>query len=142
MLQSAAISSLGVMNADQSRAVKADGIGLYWTSAACRQNAEQSLSHRVQLSATVLPVTVVETLLVLAVTPAAVYGLVTLIALWPKLTRVRYRSGQEWEFAPVFWVANPVGVGTSAPMSDQDLSAGTAQDAKPSTARGGARGNW
>jgi hypothetical protein len=87
-------------------------------------------------------VTVVETLLVLAVTPAAIYGLVALIVLWPRFTRVRYRAGQEWDFAPVFWVANPVEVGTSAPVVDQDPEVETPQDVEPSTARGGARGNW
>lgn len=90
-------------------------------------------------SATVLAVTVVETLLVLAVTPAAIYGLVTLTVLWPRLTRVRYRAGQDWEFDPVFWVANPVGVSTTtAPVAEQS----TAPEAQPTTARGGARGNW
>jgi ABC-type phosphate transport system permease subunit len=84
-------------------------------------------------------VTVVETLLVLAVIPAAVYGLITLIALWPKLTRVRYRPGQQWEFAPVFWVANPTGVSDSAPSADPELENDAAQRG---TARGGARGNW
>jgi hypothetical protein len=79
-------------------------------------------------------VTVVEILLVLAVTPAAIYALVALLVLWPKFARVRYRAGEEWNFAPVFWVANPSGIG-AAP-------AGTDQDAQTGTARGGARGNW
>ncbi|CAM00659.1 hypothetical protein A8924_1733 [Saccharopolyspora erythraea NRRL 2338] len=80
--------------------------------------------------------TVVETLLVLAVVPAAIYGIIVLIALWPRFTRPRYRAGQEWDFAPVFWVANPAGV-SAAPLADLE-----SEDAQPSTARGGARGNW
>lgn len=45
-------------------------------------------------------------------------------------------AGQEWDFAPVFWVANPAGV-SAAPLADLE-----SEDAQPSTARGGARGNW
>lgn len=75
----------------------------------------------------------------LAVTPAAVYGLIALIVFWPKLTRSRSRTDQDWEFDPVFWVANPAGVSTtSAPIADQEPKA----EAQPATARGGARGNW
>ena len=87
-------------------------------------------------SDTVTAVTVVETLLVLAVIPAAIYGLVTLIALWPRFSRPRYKAGQEWDFAPVFWVANPAGVSTT-PVADVE-----SEDAPAGTARGGARGNW
>lgn len=83
--------------------------------------------------------TAVETLLILAVIPAAVYGLVTLLVLWPKLTRTRYRAGQEWDFTPVFWVANPTGVSmTGPPVAEEDI----ASNAQAGTARGGARGNW
>lgn len=90
-----------------------------------------------------LGVTVVETFLVLAVIPASVYLLVTVIAFRSSLTRTRYRAGQDWEFAPVFWVANPAGVST-APPGDLDSSE-TASDVVEhthSTDRGGARGNW
>lgn len=86
-------------------------------------------------------VTVAETVLYLAVIPAALYGLIVLIAMWPRLTRPRYRAGQEWDFAPVYWVANPVGVNTAVPVADVDSEAAPV-DARPSTARGGARGNW
>lgn len=86
-------------------------------------------------------VTVLETVLFLAVVPAAIYGLIVLIAMWPRLTRPRYRAGQEWDFAPVFWVSNPAGVNTAVPVADVDSEAAR-EDARPSTARGGARGNW
>jgi len=98
------------------------------------------VTHGVDLIGYRTGVTVVETVLVLAVVPAAIYGLIALVSLWPRLTRSRYRAGQEWDFPPVFWVANPAGV-TSAPMTDLEPEAG-AEDAQPSTARGGARGNW
>lgn len=85
--------------------------------------------------------TVVETLLVLAVIPAAIYGLICLIVLWPAFGRTGYRAGQPWDFAPVFWVANPTEVGpVSAVGKDEDRE--TVQNPQPSTARGGASGNW
>ncbi|GAA2354907.1 hypothetical protein GCM10009854_36190 [Saccharopolyspora halophila] len=84
--------------------------------------------------------TVAETVLALVVIPAAIYGLIVLIAMWPRLSRPRYRAGEEWNFAPVFWVANPAGVNDAAPA---DVEGDAAQDdARRSTARGGARGNW
>lgn len=84
--------------------------------------------------------TVLETLLVLAVIPAAIYGLIALVVLWPRLAhRPRYRAGQEWNFPPVFWVANPTGVSTTSPPVGE---ADTGEDAQLNTARGGARGNW
>lgn len=78
--------------------------------------------------------TVVETLLVLVAIPAAVYGLATLIALWPKLTRNRYRAGQDWNFDPVFWVADPASTSTAPEGAASARAAGTD--------RGGAHGNW
>ena len=92
-------------------------------------------------SATVLTVlTVAETVLALVVIPAAIYGLIVLIAMWPRFSRPRYRAGEEWNFAPVFWAANPAGVNNSAP---EDVEGEVVpDDARPSTARGGARGSW
>lgn len=84
--------------------------------------------------------TVVETLLVLAVIPAAIFGLITLLTLRPKLNRPRIQGDQDWEFAPVFWVANPSSVTDEALDGDSENSA--VQEAQLSTARGGARGNW
>ncbi len=85
-------------------------------------------------------VTVLQTLLVLAVIPAAIYGVVVLIVLWPKfVNRPRYRAGQEWNFPPVFWVADPGSVNTSSPPA-KETDTGT--EPQLNTARGGARGNW
>lgn len=81
--------------------------------------------------------TLVQTLLVLLLVPVAIYAVITLLTMWPRLTRrTRYRTGQDWTFAPVYWVANPENL-DFAPSSDE-----RAQDARPSTATGGARGNW
>ncbi|TDC94368.1 hypothetical protein E1161_07420 [Saccharopolyspora aridisoli] len=84
--------------------------------------------------------TVVESVLYLAVVPAAIYGLIVLIAMWPKLSRARYRAGQDWNFDPVFWSANPQGVNTAASADSEGVV--VPDDARPATARGGARGNW
>ncbi|RKT53045.1 hypothetical protein [Saccharothrix australiensis] len=79
--------------------------------------------------------TIVETVLVFALIPLAIYGVITLLTLRPKATRiVRYRPGQEWDYAPVWWSANPGGLSA-------DHHSG-AEPASGPTARGGARGNW
>jgi hypothetical protein len=82
-------------------------------------------------------VTVLQTIGVYALIPAAVYGVLTLFTLWPKIARgPRYRPGQEWNHEPMWWIGNPHGVG--------NLPAGSTADGAPaaSTARGGARGSW
>ncbi|MER7016117.1 hypothetical protein ABT324_32215 [Saccharopolyspora sp. NPDC000359] len=99
------------------------------------------VAHRAVVIGYRTGVTVVETVLALAVIPTAIYGLIVLITMWPRLTRPRYRAGQKWDFAPVLWVANPAGVNNAAPMADVE-SEGAPEGARPSTARGGARGNW
>lgn len=85
-------------------------------------------------------VTLVQTLLVLFAVPAAVYLVITLWIMWPRMTgRTRYRTGQDWNFAPAYWVANPDNLSfeSSAVSPGED-----AQDARAITASGGARGNW
>lgn len=84
--------------------------------------------------------TLVQTLLVLLLIPVGIYALFALLTLWPRLTRARYRAGQKWAFAPVFWVANPDSVSFNA--SSLALSDDSEQGEQPSTAKGGARGNW
>lgn len=86
-------------------------------------------------------VTVVETLLFLVLIPAGVYGVITLLAMWPKLVRTSAHSGEgEWNFPPVLWVANPSEAGASS--TGESPSNGVAYETQPNTARGGARGNW
>ncbi len=84
--------------------------------------------------------TSVQTLLVLTLIPAGIYCLIALLTLWPKLARPRYRTGQEWNFAPVFWVANPENLGSGA--SSMELPDDPGQQVRSTVARGGARGNW
>ncbi|ANZ42490.1 hypothetical protein BBK82_04815 [Lentzea guizhouensis] len=80
--------------------------------------------------------TIVETVLVFALIPLAIYGVITLLTVRPKATRIpRYRPGQEWGYAPVWWSANPAGLSADHHGSAESAAAG-------STAKGGARGNW
>jgi hypothetical protein len=81
-------------------------------------------------------VTIVETVLVFALIPLAIYGVITLLTLRPKATRIqRYRPGQEWNYAPVWWTANPAGLPGGAHQA-------VPAPAEGRTAKGGARGNW
>lgn len=78
---------------------------------------------------------VVETVLIYVLIPAAIYGVIALLTLLPKSTRVaRYRSGQPWTYEPVWWSAAAAGA------HRQQESAPAAEPVR--TARGGARGNW
>lgn len=80
-------------------------------------------------------VSVVQTVLVYAVIPLAIYGLVALLTLRDKFARApRYRPGQPWDYPTVWWTANPAGA---------DASAVPTGGGKPRrTAKGGARGSW
>ncbi len=81
---------------------------------------------------------VVETLLIYAAIPLGIYGVVALLTLRDKFARTpRYRPGQPWEYPPVWWTANPAGVGTEAAA----VPTGGAKSSKR-TAKGGARGSW
>jgi hypothetical protein len=92
-------------------------------------------------SVTVLRVTVVQTVLVYVGIPVLIYGVIALLTLWPKFARgPRYRPGQEWTYEPVWWTANPAGVGDH--HAEAPHAAAVSTDPSVKTARGGARGNW
>ncbi|MPZ83144.1 MAG: hypothetical protein GEV28_23235 [Actinophytocola sp.] len=81
---------------------------------------------------------VVETILVYAVIPLAIYGVVALLTLRDKVARTpRYRPGQPWDYPAVWWTANPAGVGAQVAA----VPSGGAKSSKR-TAKGGARGSW
>ncbi|MGH3978065.1 MAG: aa3-type cytochrome oxidase subunit CtaJ [Pseudonocardiaceae bacterium] len=78
----------------------------------------------------------VETVLVLALSPLAILGVIAILTLWPKFARApRYRPGQEWTYPPVWWTANP----DSLPASH---GTGAGGDRVAGSRRGGARGSW
>ncbi|NIH84790.1 hypothetical protein [Amycolatopsis granulosa] len=85
-----------------------------------------------------------ETILIFALIPAAIYGVIALLTLRSKLTGTpRYRPGQAWEYPPMWWSGNPDGIGTvhdthsGEPVEDRDASGNASV-----TAAGGARGSW
>ena len=79
---------------------------------------------------------VVQTILVFAAIPLAIYGLVALLTLRDRVAKApRYRPGQAWDYPPVWWTGNPAGVG------DHAAPASTSGGGKR-TAKGGARGSW
>lgn len=83
-------------------------------------------------------VNVVETILVYAVIPLAIYGVVAMLTLRDKFARnPRYRPGQPWDYPAVWWTANPEGAGAEVAV----VSSGGGNSAKR-TAKGGARGSW
>jgi hypothetical protein len=87
-------------------------------------------------------VSVVETILVFALIPLGIYAVVALLTLRERVTKAqRYRPGQPWDHPPVWWTANPAGVGperAGLATTQTPPAGGTARR----TAKGGARGSW
>jgi hypothetical protein len=84
-------------------------------------------------------VSVVQTILVYAVIPLGIYGVIALLTLRDKFARhPRYRPGQPWDYPAVWWTANPAGVGARAGSAVP--TAGARSNKR--TAKGGARGSW
>jgi hypothetical protein len=86
-------------------------------------------------------VSVVQTVLIYVLIPAAFYGVIALLTLWPKSARAaRYRVGQPWTYDPVWWRA--AGVVSANHTGTQGQTETTPADPSVRTAHGGARGNW
>jgi hypothetical protein len=86
-------------------------------------------------------VSVVETVLVFVLIPLAIYGVVALLTLRERPEKpARYRPGQPWDHPPVWWVANPAGVG--AKHAAPEAAHNSARSSSKQTAKGGARGSW
>jgi hypothetical protein len=80
-------------------------------------------------------VSVWETVLVYAAIPAAIYLVVALLAARKGLSRrPRYRSGDQWNYPPVWYSANPEGAGLPKVIDHGIEPAGAS--------RGGAHGDW
>jgi hypothetical protein len=87
-------------------------------------------------------VTVVETILVFAGIPLAIILLLALLIFVPGgRKRVRYKSGQPWEHAPIWYEPHPdnPGIGHG---SHTALPAGSAAHSVAAGPLGGARGTW
>lgn len=88
-------------------------------------------------SDTVCAVSVIETVVVFVVIPAAIYGLLGLWTLRSKFSgHTRYRPGQDWPHPPVWWTANPEGAAPRHGTTAADT------DSVSATSLGGARGSW
>jgi hypothetical protein len=84
-------------------------------------------------------VSVLETILYFVVPTVALYLGIALLVVAPRAARrPRYRVGQPWPHAPIWWTANPQGA--QLPPADHDTTAVTG--ARAGTERGGARGSW
>ena len=82
---------------------------------------------------------VVQTVLVYAAIPLGIYAVVALLTLRERVTKApRYRPGQPWNYPPVWWTANPAGVGAE----HAGFVSAPATGAQRRTAKGGARGSW
>ena len=83
-------------------------------------------------------VSVWETILYFVVPSVALYLGITLLVVAPRMARrPRYRVGQSWTHAPMWWTANPQGAHLPA-VGHESVAAG----ARAGTERGGARGSW
>lgn len=94
---------------------------------------------------------VLQTVVVFVGIPAAIYAVIALLTLRDRKARTpRYRPGQSWDFAPVWWSANPVGVAQGRAVAEieaarhPDGGNSESSDSASSTrtAWGGARANW
>ena len=84
--------------------------------------------------------TVVETILVFAGIPLAIILLLALLIFVPGgRKRARYKSGQSWEHAPIWYEPHPDGAGHDAHAA---LPAGSAGHTTTAGPLGGARGTW
>jgi hypothetical protein len=83
-------------------------------------------------------VTVVETILVFAGIPLAIIVLLALLTLRGGRKPVRYKPGQPWEHAPVWFEPHPEATGGHG-GDGHALPAGASPSGAP---LGGARGTW
>jgi hypothetical protein len=82
-------------------------------------------------------VNLLQTILVLAVIPLGIYAFVALLTLRGKAGKpARYRPGQEWDYEPVWWTANPAGVGAGHARRHAQ------SDPAARGGKGGASGSW
>lgn len=82
---------------------------------------------------------VLEAVLLYVVTPiVALLVIATATMFRPASRGSRWRSGDAWEHAPLWWMANPRGSEVAEPTVDAEAPGAPTRH----TARGGARGTW
>jgi hypothetical protein len=88
-------------------------------------------------------VTVVETLLVFVGIPLAIIAVMALLIFLPGgRKRPRYKSGQPWEHAPVWYEPHPVHGPSAGHGAHAQLTSGDAHRPVSAGPLGGARGTW
>jgi hypothetical protein len=92
-------------------------------------------------------VSVWETIVYFVVPSVALYLGITLLVVAPRMARrPRYRVGQPWPHAPMWWTANPQGAPLPAAGHSSGHTAGRGgpvlAGARAGAERGGARGSW
>jgi hypothetical protein len=92
-------------------------------------------------------VSVWETIVYFVVPSVALYLGITLLVVAPRMARrPRYRVGQPWPHAPMWWTANPQGAHLPAAGHSSGHTAGRGgpvlAGARAGAERGGARGSW
>ncbi|HEY1969059.1 MAG TPA: hypothetical protein VGH89_14010 [Pseudonocardia sp.] len=76
-----------------------------------------------------------QTVLIYVIAPLAIYLFISLLAAIGGLSRrPRYRSGEAWNYPPVWWSANPKGAGLADHVDYGVAPVGAS--------RGGAHGDW
>jgi hypothetical protein len=76
-------------------------------------------------------VTVLETIALFGLVPLAIYLIIAGAIALPKLARrPKYKVGEPWNYAPLWWTANPQGAPAPAMASERVGE------------NGGARGSW
>lgn len=119
----------------------ARGVGLSCNSRL--QHIRSGRDQRILFADSILmAVNLVQTLLVFVVTPAVIYGLLGVFTMRSKFASTpRHRPGQDWTHPPVWWSANPAGLGHGHGHG-HDAAGADDQSASGAQTLGGARGSW
>ena len=88
--------------------------------------------------------TVAETILVFAGIPLAIIAVLALLTLRPAKgqRRLRYKPGQPWEHAPVWYEPHPAGLGVGHGSGDGHQAIAGGSHPVSGGPLGGARGTW
>ncbi|WP_127783504.1 hypothetical protein [Rhodococcus sp. X156] len=88
--------------------------------------------------------TIAETVLIYVGIPVGVLVLFALLTMVPNTRNKapRYKSGESWDFAPMWWSANPAGVEGDTHHDLPELGQREGAHAAAGVVGGGARGTW
>jgi hypothetical protein len=89
-------------------------------------------------------VTVAETILVFAGIPLVIIAILAALTLRPAKgqKRLRYKPGQSWDYAPIWYEPHPDGLGPGHGASDLHAAIAGGSRSMSGGPLGGARGTW